>query len=223
MPRIILVDDHPLVLTGIKNWLEVHSRFTVAHLAKTFEESLLLEDKLQKTADSVSPSYQDFIAIVDISLKKASPFGLSGGTEENQGFEIIRRFTALGIPCIAFSSHDSGGFVERAMSEEIGAKGFVSKNADELILLAAINSVANGGTYVQAELVTDFLEVRDISHTFTRKEKEVADAITLHNSNADVAAALGISEKTVVNYLSMLYDKAGVQNKTQFLEKMGRL
>ena len=215
MPKnIILVDDHPLVLSGIKNWLEAHSKFSVTHTLKTFEECAEVERILKQ---------DDFIAIVDISLKKPSSFGLSGGREENQGFEIIRRFTAIGIPCIAFSSHDSGGFVERAMCEEIGAKGFVSKNADESILLAAINSVANGGTYVQAELVTDFLDVRDISHTFTRKEKEVADAITLHNSNADVAAALGISEKTVVNYLTMLYDKAGVQNKTQFLEKMGRI
>ncbi len=231
--NIILVDDHPLVLKGIKNWIETHSHFEVPLIARTFEECSALEERfgsnfngreynrIDNPAQGLNPS--DFVAIVDISFKPSVPPGLPSVHEENQGFEIIRSFTAFGIPCIAFSSHDSGGYVERAMSAEIGAKGFVSKTADETILLAAITSVSNGGTYIQAELVTDFIEVRDIAQTFTAKEKSVADAITLYNTNAQVAAALNISEKTVVNYLTILYDKAGVQNKTQFLEKMGRI
>ena len=55
------------------------------------------------------------------------------------------------------------------------------------------------------------------------KEQLLSDALTIHNTNAEVAAALGITEKTVVNYLTILYDKAGVKNKLEFLEKMGRL
>ena len=61
--------------------------------------------------------------------------------------------------------------MEYATSSVIGAKGFVSKNADEGILLTAINAVANGKSYIQAELVTGLLEVRDITQTFTKKEK----------------------------------------------------
>jgi len=90
-------------------------------------------------------------------------------------------------------------------------------------LLAAIRAVSDGKTYIQAELVTGLLEVNHITRTFTKKEKLLADALTIHNTNAEVAAALGITEKTVVNYLTILYDKAGVKNKLEFLEKMGRL
>ena len=157
---------------------------------------------------------------MDISFKAEYT---TAAHEENCGFEIIRRLTALGIPCIAYSSHDSGGFVEHATSAVVGAKGFVSKNADETILLAAINAVANGKSYIQAELVTGLLEVRDIAQTFTKKEKRVAEALTLYNTNTEVAAVLGITEKTVVNYLTIMYDKAGVKNKLEFLQKMGRL
>ena len=157
---------------------------------------------------------------MDISFKVKYT---TAGYEENCGFEIIRRLTALGIPCIAYSSHDSGGFVEHATSAVVGAKGFVSKNADETILLAAINAVMSGKSYIQAELVTGLLEVRDIAQTFTKKERLVAEALTLHSTNAEVAAALGITEKTVVNYLTIMYDKAGVKNKRAFLQKMGRL
>ena len=230
--NIILCDDHALLRNGIKSWIETHSPYKVTHEAGTWAECEKIIDFIASTTAAIKPQANEAltpeaqnsciasIAIVDISFKAEYT---TAGYEENCGFEIIRRFTALGIPCIAYSSHDSGGFVEHATSAVVGAKGFVSKNADEGILLAAINAVANGKSYIQAELVTGLLEVRDIAQTFTKKEKRVAESLTLYNTNAEVAAALGITEKTVVNYLTIMYDKAGVKNKLEFLQKMGRL
>ena len=227
--NIILCDDHALLRNGIKSWIETHSPYKVTHEAGTWAECEKIIDSIAATTATIKPQANEAlapeeqngsIAIVDISFKAEYT---TAGYEENCGFEIIRRLTALGIPCIAYSSHDSGGFVEHATSAVVGAKGFVSKNADETILLAAINAVANGKSYIQAELVTGLLEVRDIAQTFTKKEKRVAEALTLYNTNAEVAAALGITEKTVVNYLTIMYDKAGVKNKLEFLQKMGRL
>lgn len=230
--NIILCDDHVLLRNGIKSWIETHSPYKVTHEAGTWAECEKIIDSIAATTATIKPQanealapeaqngYIASIAIVDISFKAEYT---TAGYEENCGFEIIRRLTALGIPCIAYSSHDSGGFVEHATSAVVGAKGFVSKNADETILLAAINAVANGKSYIQAELVTGLLEVRDIAQTFTKKEKRVAEALTLYNTNTEVAAALGITEKTVVNYLTIMYDKAGVKNKLEFLQKMGRL
>ena len=213
--NIILCDDHALLRNGIKNWIETHSKYKVTHEAGTWAEC---EKIIEAFRSSGSPN--NHIAVVDISFKaEYSP----AAHEENCGFEIIRRFTALGVPCIAYSNHDSGGFVEHAVSSAVGAKGFVSKNADEEILLAAICAVSDGKTYIQAELVTGLLEVDHITQTFTKKEKLLSDALTIHSTNAEVAAALGITEKTVVNYLTILYDKAGVKSKLEFLEKMGRL
>ena len=230
--NIILCDDHVLLRNGIKSWIETHSPYKVTYEAGTLAECEKIIDSIAATTATIKPQANEAltpeaqnsciasIAIVDISFKAEYT---TAGYEENCGFEIIRRFTALGIPCIAYSSHDSGGFVEHATSAVVGAKGFVSKNADETILLAAINAVANGKSYIQAELVTGLLEVRDIAQTFTKKEKRVAEALTIYNTNAEVAAALGINEKTVVNYLTIMYDKAGVKNKLEFLQKMGRL
>lgn len=230
--NIILCDDHALLRNGIKSWIETHSPYKVTHEAGTWAECEKIIDSIAATTATIKPQAHEAltpeaqngciasIAIVDISFKAEYT---TAGYEENCGFEIIRRLTALGIPCIAYSSHDSGGFVEHATSAVVGAKGFVSKNADETILLAAINAVANGKSYIQAELVTGLLEVRDIAQTFTKKEKRVAEELTIYNTNAEVAAALGITEKTVVNYLTIMYDKAGVKNKLEFLQKMGRL
>ena len=250
--NIILCDDHALLRNGIKSWIETHSSYKVTHEAGRWAECEKIIDFIASTITSINTSAAECsretatstpsariksqanealapeeqngciasIAIVDISFKAEYT---TAAHEENCGFEIIRRLTALGIPCIAYSSHDSGGFVEHATSAVVGAKGFVSKNADETILLAAINAVANGKSYIQAELVTGLLEVRDIAQTFTKKEKRVAEALTLYNTNTEVAAVLGITEKTVVNYLTIMYDKAGVKNKLEFLQKMGRL
>ena len=227
--NIILCDDHVLLRNGIKSWIETHSPYKVTHEAGTWAECEKIIDFIASTTTAIKPQANETlapaaqngsIAIVDISFKAEYT---TAGYEENCGFEIIRRLTALGIPCIAYSSHDSGGFVEHATSAVVGAKGFVSKNADETILLAAITAVANGKSYIQAELVTGLLEVRDIAQTFTKKEKRVAEALTLYNTNTEVAAVLGITEKTVVNYLTIMYDKAGVKNKLEFLQKMGRL
>ena len=230
--NIILCDDHALLRNGIKSWIETHSPYKVTHEAGTWAECEKIIDSIAATTATIKPQanealapeaqngYIASIAIVDISFKAEYT---TAAHEENCGFEIIRRLTALGIPCIAYSSHDSGGFVEHATSAVVGAKGFVSKNADETILLTAINAVANGKSYIQAELVTGLLEVRDIAQTFTKTEKRVAETLTIYNTNAEVAAALGITEKTVVNYLTIMYDKAGVKNKLEFLQKMGRL
>lgn len=220
IPNIILCDDHALLRNGIKSWIETHSQYKVTHEAGTWTKCEKIIETFRASDYRLADSPNNYIAIVDISFKAEYA---AAAHEENCGFEIIRRFTALGVPCIAYSSHDSGGFVEHATSCAVGAKGFVSKNADEEILLAAICAVSNGKTYIQAELVTGLLEVNHITQTFTKKEKLLSDALTIHNTNAEVAAALGITEKTVVNYLTILYDKAGVKNKLEFLEKMGRL
>ena len=218
--NIILCDDHALLRNGIKNWIETHSKYKVTYEAGTWAECKKIIEAFRAPDYRVSDSRNNYIAVVDISFKAEYA---TAAHEENCGFEIIRRFTALGVPCIAYSNHDSGGFVERAVSCVVGAKGFVSKNADEEILLAAICAVSDGKTYIQAELVTGLLEVDHITQTFTKKEKLLSDALTIHSTNAEVAAALGITEKTVVNYLTILYDKAGVKSKLEFLEKMGRL
>ena len=218
--NIILCDDHALLRNGIKNWIETHSKYKVTHEAGTWAECEKIIEAFRSSDCRPSDSPNNHIAVVDISFKAEYT---TAAHEENCGFEIIRRFTALGVSCIAYSNHDSGGFVEHAVSCVVGAKGFVSKNADEEILLAAICAVSDGKTYIQAELVTGLLEVDHITQTFTKKEKLLSDALTIHSTNAEVAAALGITEKTVVNYLTILYDKAGVKNKLEFLEKMGRL
>lgn len=212
--NIILVDDHAALRSGIKSFFSENSDFNVAFEAANGSECQEIIGRFE--SKSLNP--EDYIAVVDISFK---PEDKEIHHEENTGFEIIKRFSAAGLKCVAFSSHDSGGFIEHAFNS--GAKGFVSKNAEENILLEAIKAVAGGKTYVQPDLITNLLEVRNVVQTFTKKEKLVADSLTLYKSNAELAKELNINEKTLNNYFSILYDKTGTSGKVELLEKLGKL
>ena len=103
--NIILCDDHALLRNGIKSWIETHSKYKVTHEAGTWAECEKILEAFSSSDYRASDSPSDHIAVVDISFKaEYSP----AAHEENCGFEIIRRFTELGVPCIAYSSHDSG-------------------------------------------------------------------------------------------------------------------
>ena len=95
------------------------SDFKVEFQASNVEEC----KKIQNQFENGSLKADEFLAIVDISFK------IVASQMENSGFDIIKDFSGLSIPCIAYSSHDSGGFVEHATSPAVGAKGFVSKTA----------------------------------------------------------------------------------------------
>lgn len=103
---IILVDDHALLLNGIKNWIENHSDYKVEFQASNVEECKEIQNQFEKG----SIKADDFLAVVDISFKTVD------SQMKNSGFDIIKEFSALSIPCIAYSSNDSGGFVEHATS-----------------------------------------------------------------------------------------------------------
>lgn len=212
--NVILVDDHAALRNGIKSFFAENPDFKVALEAASENEC----QKILGQFESKSLNPEDFIAVVDISFK---PEDKQIHHEENNGFEIIKKFSAAGVKCIAFSSHDSGGFIERSI--EAGALGFASKNAEEKVLLEALETVSKGKNFIQPDLIQNLLEVRSIMQTLTKKEKMVADALTLYKSNAEIGKEIGISEKTVMNYLSILYDKTGVENKIQLLEKLGRI
>ena len=92
-------------------------------------------------------------------------------------------------------------------------KGFVSKNAGKSEILDAVRTVARGGTYIQKDLIPGMMYVSSIIVSLTKKERELLDLISEHLPNEIIASRLGISKRTVENYVSRIFDKFNVKNR----------
>lgn len=154
--HLILIDDHPLMRVGIKNWFERNSSWTVDYEAGSMEETECIIEEIKADMSQKKAKSECYVAIVDLSFKTEN---------ENSctlGFDIIKKIkkSIPEIKCIVFSYYENAGLIEKAISREVGASGYVSKNADEKTLLFAIENVAAGKTFIQQELVPNLLEIK---------------------------------------------------------------
>ena len=134
---------------GISFYITENSDWTILAEAESLDEIPSIIKSIDNAAED------KIIAVVDIQIKGNPEYSYNG-------FEAVKLLAAAGVPSVIFSSHDSGGFIERAMSAEVGAKGFVSKLSDEKMLLDAINTIAAGKTFIQPDLVTSLMEMNSL-------------------------------------------------------------
>ena len=207
MKNLILIDDHKMLRKGISSYIAENSDWTIFAEAESIEEIPVIIKKIEATkADQL-------VAVVDIQIK---------GNDVNafRGFEAVRLLAKAGVPSVIFSSHDTGALIERAMSFDVGARGFVSKLSDEKMLLDAINMVAAGRTFVQPDLVSAFMEVTSLFSVLTKREMQVVKLIQEGIPNEEIAAKLEIKLSTLENYISVIYDKIGCRDRNSLLEKL---
>ncbi len=213
MKNLILVDDHKMLRKGIASYITENSDWKVSAEAESLADVKKIATSLELSSQNSTNKENITIAVVDLQLK---------GSEEEKfgGFEAVKELTAVGIPSIIFTSHDTGACIEQAMSAEVGAKGFVSKLSDEKMLLDAINAVAKGKTFIQPDLVTSFMETRSLLSMLTKRETQVVRLLQENLSNEEIANKMGIKITTLENYLSIIYDKTGCRDKKTLIEKL---
>lgn len=206
---VFLFDDHALTREGMAMLLSKNSDWNVAGQAGSVSEAL-------SVIDATAPAEGDdcVVALVDLSF----------ASDEDNGFSIIRHAaeSGKGIRCIVLSSYDSTATVGSVMGESIGAAGFVSKIADFSVVLEALETVAAGGTYIQKNLLPDKLETYEkVCAALTKKERQIVECLVLGYDNRQISKTLGISERTVTNHLSRIYDKTLSSGKQELLAKFG--
>lgn len=202
MKQLILLDDHTMILNGISSFIENSTKdWNIIAKLNSYEN---LETFL-KTFSSSEP----VVAVVDIELSKA----LASKT----GFDAIRLLSQSGINSVVYSMYTSPSYLMQAT--EFGAKGYVSKSADDSELLEAINTVAKGESYIQKDLAEKMIQRTNIMLCLTKREREIAVCIKNHMDNQQIAEKFQISVRTVENHLSRLYDKLGTKNRHN-LEEM---
>ena len=186
---VAIVDDHPATAAGLAALLAAEPGLRVLGTAGSLPEAVEL--CFRQRPD---------VALVDIQL---------GG--EPAGFDLLRRLAEPDGPAvILFSSYDYPGFHARAL--ELGARGFLAKTAPLADIVAAIRSVAAGGTAFSAAAIDD---ARQAPRPPSERELQVIRLLAAGYSNDEIGARLGLTEKSVESHLRRLFGRYGVATRTE--------
>lgn len=197
MSRILVVDDHAIVRSGIRRLLAEIADLEL-HEAAHGEAALEL----------VRGGPFDLI-ILDLNLP-----GLGG-------LELLRRLVKVSprAAILVFSLHTEAIYANRAM--EAGARGFVSKNAAPEEFIAAVKTVLAGGTVIEADIASEIAsqEIGENAYLrpLTQRDLEILRLLAAGNSLTEIGEALGIAYKTVANTLSRIKEKLGVTHTADLI------
>lgn len=139
--RIFIVDDHELVRTLLKEYLDMEPDFEVCGSVDSGEEALgrLLQAPQTANGKSSPPALECDLALIDVSIP------------DMNGIELVRRLNEErpGLRCLIVSGHARAVYAEDAL--RAGAKGYVMKGDPDL-LVEAVRQVLRGETYVDEQI-----------------------------------------------------------------------
>ena len=194
--RVVIADDHHLVREGIRQVLQAGEDFEVVGQASNGAEALQL-------AESLSPD----VLVLDVSMPGQS------------GIEVTSalRSRASGVRVLMLSVHDHPQYVIEAV--RAGARGYLRKDTEPAELRRAIRAVAKGEAFFSPS-VAQHLSAAIQGDTapgpanrlagLTPREREVLQGIADGQTNKEIAAALGLSSRTVESYRESLMRKLGL-------------
>ncbi len=198
--RILLVDDHQIMLDGIRALLNSDPQF-----------ELVGEATRAKQALELIPSLKPAVVITDLHMP------------EMNGVEFTRlvRHDFPAVKVLVLSMSDDGGLISDAVSA--GISGYVMKNTGKEELRDALLKIHAGGTFYSAEigaiLARNLLKVQQQSTAkLTQREVEIVQLIAKEYSNEQIANALFISERTVETHRKNIFRKTGTKSVVGLLK-----
>jgi two-component system, NarL family, response regulator LiaR len=193
MTSIVLVDDHRVVTRSLKAYLESFSDLRIVGVAASGEELL----------DAVEEWKPD-VVLQDLLL----PGGIDG-------IETTRRLTARypGMKVIALTASTDEARMIGAL--RAGALGYVRKDAEPEVLLAAVRTVACGKPYIDPGMSRQIVQASAAADDLTARELDVLRQLACGRSNKEIAMALDISEETVKTHVGHVLGKLQVENRAQ--------
>lgn len=197
--RLAIVDDHPVIAVAIEaaasrsaNDVDAAARpIHVMGVARTPDAGLAL-------VTSTGPDAPE-VVLCDIQLR--------AGTD---GLQVVEAATAAGCRAIVLTSFDRSSLMRAAF--ERGAAGFLNKGVDIGEILAAVRTVAAGGTAFSAATLD---AARFGPRTPSEREIEVLTALRDGATSDEIGARLRISARTVESHLRRLFDRYGVVSRTE--------
>lgn len=197
---LFFVDDHSMMINGLKNWVEKNTFWKTIGSANNIEDT-------KSFLTSCQNEHLPEICIIDVQLGEESGFDL---------LEYITNTFPL-IKCVMFSMFDSSGYISQA--KILGAKGYVSKASTEATLSKCLEIVHNGGLYIEEKMLSKQQKIDDISRFMTKRERQVFEEILKEHTNEEIAESLKMSVHSVECYVSRIYDVTNCRTRTMLLKE----
>ncbi|KAA2262738.1 response regulator transcription factor [Solihabitans fulvus] len=200
--RVVLADDEPLLRRGLRVLLESGDRVRVVAEAADGEQLL-----------SAVARHRPDVVLIDVQMPGVD------------GLQALRRLRAQPNPPVAaiLTTFDLDDYVAAAL--DLGAQGFLLKDAEPEVLVRAVLDLAAGGAVLDPRITARLLpRLRDAGdglrasqqlRVLSARERQVLDLLADGSSNGAIAAKLGLTEATVKSYVSTLLAKLGVENRVQ--------
>jgi len=197
---VVLVDDHPVVRDGYRRLLEQTPHIKVVGEADCGESGFDLFCKLKPD-----------VLVLDINMP-----GIGG-------LETIRRIKAYDEKAhiLVFSMHSNEIMIQRVL--EAGALGYLTKQGGMVQMVQAVQQVAKGRMYIDAEHVTSLAQHKLSDHTvdptrvLSTREFQIFKLLAEGKSVADIAVILSISAKTVGVHHTNIMKKLHLENASQLV------
>lgn len=198
--KVMIAEDHSMIRDGLKQLLELESDIKVVAGCSNGQEAV---EKYRE----VKPD----VVLLDINMPVLN--GL-------EALEQMREYDS-GVKAVMLTIHQDRDYLLKAL--ELGALGYILKDAEASALIEAVRSVNNNQTYIQPimarELVNEYKRIKsgadDPKKSLTERETEVLKLLSKGMLNKEIAKVLFISEKTVKNHISSIFRKLNVQDRTQ--------
>jgi len=186
--RVLIVDDHPTIRSGLKMILSADERLDIVGEAGSALAGVAALDK-------VKPD----IVLLDLGLPDV------------RGVGAVRTLMEAGAKhVLVLSGAGSAELVRECL--QAGAQGFLLKTAPETALVGAIHRIVSGERVVDDSLIGALFEAPPAG--LTPRELEVLRAVADGCTNRQVASRLGVSEDTIKTHLSRSMEKLGAADRT---------
>ncbi len=201
MIKILLCDDHQLLIDGLRPLLDKQPNIEVVGVAKDGLEAAELAQKRQPD-----------VILLDISMPRLN------------GVDAARRILREqpDIKIIMLSMHDDRRFIKESL--RIGARGYILKESAASEVIEAIHAVQKGELFfsrsVRDQVLHDYVEgirVGEVSSDspLSGREREVLQILTEGKSTKDAAAILNVSVKTVESHRKQIMDKLNLHSMAE--------
>ena len=194
MARVLIVDDHPLMREGLNELFASEPDLEICGEADSAASAIRMVELLDPA-----------IVVLDLTL----------GNDDGVALVATLRERWPALPILVLSMHDEAVYGERLLA--MGVRGYVMKQEASQLILTAVRKVLAGEHYVSAALAgrlyARLTRARDSTLSagaLTEREREVLRQIARGHGTQEIAAALGMSAKTVDSHRRNMREKLGL-------------